>query len=69
MASRYNLTANQVGVVDQLRVSNVHLETIARVIEGYVSTNLSSGEANDKKLNRATSVASAAPPRSYQTDV
>ena len=69
IASRYNLTANQVEVVDQLRMSNVPLETIARVVEGYVSANLSSGEANGKKSNRVRSVASAAPPPSYQTNV
>lgn len=66
--SRYNLTADQVEVVDRLRVDNVPVETIARVIEGYVASNLSGGETSGRKVARgARSIVSAAPPPSYQT--
>lgn len=68
--SRYNLTAEQVEVIDRLRADNVPVETIARVIEGFVSSNsnLSAGEPSGGKVARgARSVISAAPPPSYQT--
>jgi hypothetical protein len=68
--SRYNLTPEQVEVIDRLRADNVPVETIARVIEGFVSSNLnlSGGETSGGKVARgARSVVSAAPPPSYQT--
>ena len=70
VASRYNLTAEQVGVVERLRGDNVPAETISRIIEGFVSSNLglSASETTGGKLARgARSVVSAAPPPSYQT--
>jgi hypothetical protein len=67
-ASRYNLTAEQAEVIDRLRADNVPVETIARVIEGFVSSNLPGGETGGGKVARgARSVVSAAPPPSYQT--
>ncbi|KAI9569017.1 hypothetical protein HD554DRAFT_643066 [Boletus coccyginus] len=70
VASRYGLTAEQVGVVERLRADNVPVETISRVIEGFVSSNLglSADETTGRKSTRgARSVFSAAPPPSYQT--
>ena len=67
VASRYNLTADQVEVVDRLRADNVPLDAISRVIERYVATNHSGGEASGQ-LHRGGSIVSAAPPPSYQTN-
>lgn len=65
---RYNLSAEQAEVIDRLRLDNVPVETIARVIEGFVTSNLSGGEtSNNRKLGRERSFVSAAPPPSYQT--
>ena len=68
MASRYNLTADQVEVVNRLRADNVPLDAISRVIERYVATNVSSSGEASGKLHRGRSIVSAAPPPSYQTN-
>lgn len=65
--SRYNLTAEQIAVIDRLRADNVPAETIARVIEGLVTSRLSAGESGSGKVMRDGSIMSALPPPSYQT--
>jgi len=64
---RYNLTPEQVEIIDRLRADNVPQDTVMRVFEGFVSPKLSVGETSDRRSTRARSFASAAPPPSYQT--
>ncbi|KAG6379176.1 hypothetical protein JVT61DRAFT_11618 [Boletus reticuloceps] len=64
---RYNLTAEQVEIIDRLRADNVPQETVMRVFEGFISPKLSAGETSDRRSTRARSFASAMPPPSYQT--
>ncbi|KAN0075399.1 hypothetical protein V8E55_011422 [Tylopilus felleus] len=63
VTSRYNLTVEQGEVIKRLQRDNVPLETVARVIEGFVSSNFATGGGLDRKR----SVLSAVPPPSYQT--
>ncbi|KAF9228704.1 hypothetical protein BS17DRAFT_772381 [Gyrodon lividus] len=70
VTSRYNLTVEQLEVIDRLRADNVPPETIARVAEGFVSGhgyNQSSADISSGGLTRGGSIFSAAPPPSYQT--
>ncbi|KAF8432434.1 hypothetical protein L210DRAFT_2841165 [Boletus edulis BED1] len=63
---RYNLTAEQVEIIDRLRADNVPQETVMRVFEGFISPKLSAGETSDRRSTRRSFV-SAMPPPSYQT--
>ncbi|KIK99730.1 hypothetical protein PAXRUDRAFT_822414 [Paxillus rubicundulus Ve08.2h10] len=68
VTSGYNLTAEQLEVIERLRADNVPSETIARVAEGFLSRYDSSADTSSsgRGLTRGGSVFSRAPP-SYQT--
>ena len=65
LIAQHNLTEEQLEVIDRLRADDVPLETIARVIEGFVASRLEVGEAG--RMGRSgESILSNLPP-SYQT--
>ncbi|KAF8842530.1 hypothetical protein BDN67DRAFT_965643 [Paxillus ammoniavirescens] len=68
VTSGYNLTADQLEVIERLRADNVPSETIARVAEGFLSRYDSSADTSSsgRGLTRGGSIFSGAPP-SYQT--
>ena len=65
-ASRYNLTMEQVEVINRLGRDSVSMEMIAHIIEGFSSSNISADGTNDRRLDQERSF-SPAPPPSYKS--
>ncbi|KAG8217279.1 hypothetical protein J3R82DRAFT_5373 [Butyriboletus roseoflavus] len=62
-----SLTADQLKVINQLRVNRVPTETVARVVEGFVSSRVPASETSSGQITPGWSILSALPPPSYQT--
>ncbi|KAG9318218.1 hypothetical protein JVU11DRAFT_298 [Chiua virens] len=74
MPSRINLTTEQLDIIDRLRSDKVPAETIARVIEGFMSPYQTDGTLTDgdrirtlRSVSRTSFDTSVLPPPSYQT--
>lgn len=65
ITSRYNLTSEQLEVIDRLRMDKVPAETIRRVVEGF--SRVPAGETSSGQVMRGGSILSMVPPPSYQT--